>query len=243
MKKIFFLTLLILVISHPLFSQEKNINHYKYIIVPKHFSFLKKADQYQTSSLTKFLFNKAGFIAFLSDEKAPEDLHKNPCLALTVDVKDASSMIATKEQIVLLDCNKNVVFTSPIGKSKLKEYKRSYHEAIRNAFKSIKSLNYQYQSFTKEPVKTAIVPKTNPIKTTVKGKKIAIEALYAQPIKNGFQLVNSTPTIVFQVLKTTSPIHYILKDKKGILYKKGDFWIAEYYKNGQFIKEKYQIKF
>jgi len=242
MKKTVYLILLFLM-SLSVFSQDKNINHYKYIIVPVNFSFLKGTDQYQVSSFTKFLFNKIGFNSYLSNEEFPADLKENKCLALTVDIKDDSNMLKTKEQIKLLDCNNNVVFTSPIGKSKLKDYKRSYHEAIRNAFKSIKSLNYQYQPSKKEAVKTAIVPKVEkPIKAPVKTKK-ATKVLYAQSIENGFQLVDNTPKIVFKIVKTSKKDVFMILDKNGILSKKGEVWEAEYYKNGQLIKEEYQIKF
>ena len=36
-------------------SQTKKMSDFKYIIVPNKFDFLKKSNQYQTSSLTKFL--------------------------------------------------------------------------------------------------------------------------------------------------------------------------------------------
>ena len=61
-KKITFL--LALIYSTIQFSQELNLEKYQYIIVPDQFSFLKSVDQYQTSSLTKFLFEKKGFKVF-----------------------------------------------------------------------------------------------------------------------------------------------------------------------------------
>ena len=58
---------------------QKNINDYKYIIVPKTFDFLNSEDQYQLNSLTKFLFNKYDFEAYFVDDDFPEDFH------LTID--------------------------------------------------------------------------------------------------------------------------------------------------------------
>ena len=60
--------LVALFISTASFAQ-KSINNYKYVIVPSKFDFVKGKDKYQTSSLTKFLFNKYGFTAFLDDEE------------------------------------------------------------------------------------------------------------------------------------------------------------------------------
>ena len=70
------------------FSQQSNINNYKYIIVPDRLEIVKKVDQYQTSSLTKFLLAKKGFEVYLSNEKLPDDLALNRCLALTANVVD-----------------------------------------------------------------------------------------------------------------------------------------------------------
>ena len=128
------------------FSQQKNINNYKYVIVPSQFEWLKTADKYQINSLTKFLFKKYGFNAFLSDEELPQDLAENKCLALIVNVKNNSSMLMTKNSIVLKNCANKIVFTSIEGKSKNKDYKRAYHEAIRNAFSSFEKFNYSYVS-------------------------------------------------------------------------------------------------
>ncbi len=239
-----------MILTTSIFAQ-KNINNYKYVIVPKKFDFVKKDDQYQTSSLTKFLFNKDGFTVFLSDQKLPIDLSKNRCLALTSEVEDESSMFSTKITIKLKDCYNNVVFSSKEGTSKLKDYKKSYHEAIRDAFKSIKALNYNYVPLKEKPeelteqssviVKPKVITaKTIKENTVNKTKEIT---LYAQSTANGYQLVNTTPEVVFQVLKTNVKDVFILKNKNGILYKDDNTWFAEYYKEGIKVIEKYEVKF
>ena len=70
-----------------------------------------------------------------------------------------------------------------------------------------------------------------------------IETVYAQEKPYGFQLVNTTPAIVFQILKTNLDAVFILKDKNGIFYKKGKNWIAEYYIKNQIVQKEYQVKF
>lgn len=157
MKKLLFLFTLI--VSKSVFAQ-KTINDYKYIIVPNQFEFVKSPDKYRTSSLTKFLFNKYGFTAYLSSDKLPNDLVQNRCLALIASVKNNSNMFTTKNLIELKDCNNNVVFTSQEGKSKEKDYKKAYHEAIRGAFSSVKKMNYRYVPLADSVVNnTAEAPK------------------------------------------------------------------------------------
>ena len=67
--------------------------------------------------------------------------------------------------------------------------------------------------------------------------------MYAQKITNGFQLVNTKPEMVFQILKSSKKEFFYIKNKNGVLFKNGNNWIAEYYENNQLIQKKYQIKF
>ncbi|WP_339848234.1 hypothetical protein [uncultured Dokdonia sp.] len=131
-------------IGSSLISQ--SVNDYKYVIVPEKFDFLKEKDQYQMNSLTTFLFNKYGFKAYVTkSDDLPLDYTRNGCNVLYADVTESSGMLRTKLQVKLLDCNDAVVFISEEGSSKLKEYKKSYHQALRRAFESIEELNYAYQ--------------------------------------------------------------------------------------------------
>ncbi|WP_281979675.1 hypothetical protein [Tenacibaculum mesophilum] len=247
MKKIVYVLLLITATS---FAQ-KSINTYKYVIVPTKFDFLKGKDKYQTSSLTKFLFNKYGFTALLEDEKLPEEVVNNRCLALTGTVRDESGLFTTKSIVELKDCNNKVVFASKEGRSKEKDYKKAYHEAIRNAFKSVQALKYKYTP-SKE-VTTVKEEEVAPVVSTVevvKNKTVQANeenttknVLYAQLTTNGFQLVNTKPEVVFQVLKTNVKDVFVIKDKNGVLYKNGNFWFAEYYMDGTKTIKQYQIKF
>lgn len=247
MKKTLIIALFITTAS---FAQ-KSINTYKYVIVPTKFDFVKSKDKYQTSSLTKFLFNKYGFTALLEDEKLPEEVVNNRCLALTGAVRDESGLFTTKSIVELKDCNNKVVFTSKEGKSKEKEYKKAYHEAIRRAFKSVQALKYKYTpskevTTVKEEVVAPVVSAVEVVKNkTVEANEenTPKNVLYAQLITNGFQLVNTKPEVVFQVLKTSVKDVFVIKDKDGILYKNGDSWFAEYYTSGTKTTKQYQIKF
>src|SRR5690606_22984615 len=111
------------------FSQE-SINDYKYVIIPTKYDFLKSDDQYQVNSLTKFLFNKYGFIAFMDNEEFPEDLINNRCLALYADVVDQNGFMKTKLQIDLKDCKNKLIQSSKVGETREKEYAKAYNLAI-----------------------------------------------------------------------------------------------------------------
>lgn len=119
------------------------LNDYKYIIVPKRFEVFKQENQHQTSTLIKHLFTNNGFNA-VYDDAIPADLYANRCLALTVRLDEKSSMFTTKTALVLEDCNKQDVLMTQEGRSREKDFKISYKEAITQAFKSIEALDYAY---------------------------------------------------------------------------------------------------
>lgn len=152
-KRVFSILILIICVSKS-FSQNE-LNSYKYVIVPNSYDFLKGAeDKYQLNSLTKFLFEKYGFEAMLEDEEYPKDLLSNPCLAVSADVINQSKMFMTKLIVELKDCHNKVVFTSLEGKSKEKEFKKTYQEALRKAFVSIEVLDYKYDANAASPVQS-----------------------------------------------------------------------------------------
>ncbi len=223
--------LLLLFMSLSICSQKISLDKYKYIIVANKFDFLEKTDQFQTSSLTKFLLEKKGFKVYLEGETLPEEIKNNRCLVLMAKVTDASSMFMTKNSIEFSDCNGKVVYTSKIGKSKIKEYKKAYQQAIRNAFNTLDDFDYSYNASlsNKENKKQEITP--------------SLKVLYAQAIENGFQLVNTKPEVVYKVLQTNVKNVYILSGENGILYKVGEKWIAEFYQNNQLQQLEYDIKF
>mgnify|MGYP005820159867 CR=1 FL=1 len=68
---------------------------------------------------------------------------------------------------------------------------------------------------------------------------------YAQPTENGFQLVDSTPQIRMNLLKSSAADVYMAKTdaKNGMVYKKDSTWIFEYYENDKLVQEELNIKF
>jgi hypothetical protein len=132
MKQIVVTLLLFNFFSSNVFSQ-KSLNDYAYVLVPQQFEFQRGADQYQVNTLIRHLFREAGFNSIYDVE-----LRGLPrCEGLFADLIFDSNMFQTTITVVLKDCNNNVVFLSEPGTSKEKEYRKSYHEAIRRAFRSI----------------------------------------------------------------------------------------------------------
>lgn len=117
-------------------SQNTNLSEYSYVIVPEQFDFLKERDQFQMNSMSKFYFEKSGFNVYLADS-AP---NSNRCDGLYADVEELKSVFGTKLQVVLKDCNNKEIYRSQEGKSKYKEYDKTYQDALRKAFSSIEAL-------------------------------------------------------------------------------------------------------
>ncbi len=118
------------------FSQT-NVNEFSYLIVPEQFEFLSGRDEYQLNSLTKFLLNKRGFNTYMADD-APDALR---CDGLYADVLEGKGVFKTKLTVIIKDCKGDVLLRSFEGVSKEKEYKKAYHEALRNAFRSFEGLS------------------------------------------------------------------------------------------------------
>lgn len=248
--------------SVSIFSQSNNPISPKYIIVKSTFDFLKQVDRYRTSSFTKFLFEKEGFKVYLDNEQLPEELYYNKCKAMFVNIKDDSNLFYTKNFIELLDCNNNLIHTSQIGKSKLKDYEKTYRQSIRNAFSTFKNLDSVYTSFSsvkitkskKKESNLEIVAKTKETKqeiikpavnssTSEKKNNLIYSSLIAKDISSGYQLLNRKNQVIFIILKTGNQNRFIIKNKNGSLINKGSYWLAEYYEDQKLITKKIRINF
>lgn len=132
----FLLLSIALFLATTVISQNTNLSEYSYVIVPEQFDFLKDKDQYQMNSMAKFYFEKSGFHAYMANS-AP---NANRCEGLYANVEELQSVFGTKLQVVLKDCNNKEIYRSQEGKSKYKEYDKTYQDALRKAFSSIEAL-------------------------------------------------------------------------------------------------------
>ncbi|TRO65705.1 hypothetical protein [Christiangramia sabulilitoris] len=137
---------IILIFGGLMFSSAQNINQYKYVLVPEIFEFTNEVNEYQLNSMLKFLLEQEGFNTLMRNEREPQDLNLDPCLGLNAGVRNNSGMFVTKLVIELTNCKGQVVFRSEEGRSREKEYKAAYKEALRDAFNSVKKLEYHYEA-------------------------------------------------------------------------------------------------
>ena len=250
-----FLLLLLLVVSY---SYSQSVNDYKAVIVPLKYDFLNGENQFRLNTLTKFNLNKAGFVSFYASETIPAEYNER-CSLLYVDVVKDNGFLTTKLFITLKDCYGKIIFQSIIGKSKEKEYKVAYTEALNEAFKSVYALQYKYNGNVAAKVEPAIQtevvkPMASPVAVVknVVSEPVVVNTvvgdsnlLYAQPTATGFQLIDSTPKVVMKLFKTSQPNSFIaMKDTvQGSLILKDNQWYFEYYQNDKLISEKVDVKF
>lgn len=232
--------LLALLASASGFSQ--TVNDYKYVVVPEKFDFLKEGNQYNLNQLTKMLFEKYGFEVYFETDHKPAELALDRCRALYGNLVSESGMLSTGLYITLSDCNGKVLFKSEKGKSKQKEFRKAYHQALREASQSLDGMNYTYSAkevFT--PAAEMKTTQTATAQTPVSNENM----LFAQPIANGYQLVDSTPKVVLKIYKTSQQDSFtaVSDTKNGVVFKKGNDWYFEYYENDRLVSEKLDIKF
>jgi len=138
------IVLLLFLCIKPAYAQNE-LNPYKYIIIPKQYDFLKEVNQFRVNSTTKYLFEQEGYQAFYQGDEYPDDLKANYCLAVTAVVLDDSSTFTTKLTIVMRNCYDKEVFRTMVGKSKIKQYDKTYIDALKKCFVSIRNLNYTFE--------------------------------------------------------------------------------------------------
>jgi len=260
-----FLFLLLLVSS---FGFSQTVNDYVAVIVPLKYDFLKSDNQYRLSTITKANLKKAGFEAFYNNETLPKEFYDARCSLLYVDVIRDNAFLTTKLYVVLKDCNSKEIFKSQVGKSKEKEFEVAYAEALNRAFESIYALHYKYDgtpavattnTSTVLAPQVALVAAPAAVATTAAVATPAAVAvnvpdtnatsdgtvLFAQPIKNGYQLVDSTPKVVIKAFKTTNPAIYMATkgDIQGTMVLKDNQWYFEYYEKETLMSEKITVKF
>ena len=212
----------ILILSSTFSFAQSNINNYKYIIVPKQYEFQKSEDSYRINSLTKFLFERAGFIVFFSTDTFPSDLATNSCLALKAMINNNSGIFNTKLKIDLVDCYNKTVFSTHEAKSKVKDYEKAYQTVVREAFVDIEALNYSYKSITnvkeenniteeviikevKEVEVKEELPKVFESKTSEETKIINVEVAVT-PINNKVEEIEASEIKLENAVSTTVSI-------------------------------------
>ncbi len=109
----------------------------------------------------------------------------------------------------------------------------------------IKDLKEEIENLKKE--KTEVIKAQEVIVSEIKEKEetkvVASNVLYAQETSNGFQLVDSSPKVVYKIKNTGLNDVFLVENKSAIIYKKEDKWIIEFYSGDSLKSEVLNIKF
>lgn len=239
MKKYFLLFLFVSAIG---FSQ--NLNDYKYAMVPSKFNFLKEENMYNLNALTKLFMEKYGFETYLSNETAPDDFIANNCNKVFVDVIPNNNIFTTRVKVVIKDCRGTILYTSEEGTSKDKEYKVAYNQALRMAFDNFSILKgHKYEASKIKEI--TVEDYFNTVKT-VDDSKLNLKAIKVDR-ETSLTVIEINSNNVYMIIKPTSLKDIFIAFKEnvdGILYKKENEWIFEFYKkSGIKIIQKLNIEF
>lgn len=248
MKK--FLVSLVLLLSIAAFSQ--SMNDYQYVIVPIKFDVLKENDMYRLNSLTKSFLVKYGFKAYLSTDEMPDELSNKRCMVLYAALTKDGGIFMTKLKLTLKDCKDNVVFETDFGSSRDKDYNVAYNQALRAALKSFDKFPYSYNG-KNNPTESATPPPATPetpAVTTTGSPAAPAENnpelfFFAQPIANGFQIVDSEPRVIMRLFNTSQKNVFIgvREDTRGVVILKNNQWFFEYYENSKLVSEPLKLRF
>lgn len=232
-------------------SVAQSINDYQYVIVPSKFDFLSEKDQYRLNTLTKMMMEKYGFITYFDTD--PE-ARKYNCNKIFVEVSNAKSIMKTLLVITLKDCNNTILFVSKEGESKEKDYGVAYGQALREASKSLETMGYRYNGTMTETQTTTVVTTDIGSGITREVKQIQPKSskanvtkvpLNAQPVINGYQLVDMTPKIILTIWYTSAEGIFLAErnQTQGVVFAQNGSWFFEYYSEGKRVSEVLDIRF
>lgn len=208
-----------------------------FILIPEVFDAFDKPNQYNLNNLALLAMEKQNIPVFHSIKKAI-DLPMD-CNFLKMELIADHTFFYKKVTIIFKNCKGETVLSSNEGRSREKEFKLGYNMAFRDAEKSI---NY---TTLKEILYNIKKPQTISIKSNEEVSINDYDTLYAQPIENGFQLIDATPKVVYKIYYTSQKEIFtaIKNDQQGILLKNNNQWFFEYTKDGEIKKESVNIKF
>ncbi len=143
----------------------QNVSDFKYVIIPDSFSDFGE-NQYRLNYHLLRQMELKKYEALKSDPTTwPEEVRKNPCLALTPDLKKGKQFLKNKISISFKDC-KNKEIASFEGVSNEKEFAVGYPDAMKIALQNLrvslpKELPYEITENTNTSIITEIKSQGN----------------------------------------------------------------------------------
>lgn len=145
---------------------------------------------------------------------------------------------------------KNVVPTQPT--KVVEDVKSETKEEIEKLRQEIETLKRAKETAKAQEVVEEVI-ETPKVEVAVQEKKeiqpvgriseSSSDVLYAQAIASGFQLVDSSPKVVYKIKNTGLNNVFLVEGKNALIYKNGDNWMLEHYENEKLKQEKLNIKF
>ena len=167
---------------------------------------------------------------------------------MNVNVEKIKGFLNTKLEVQFRNCKNELVFKSAIGTSKLKDFKKGYHAALRAAFESVAELNYSYKTpisakaieKTTVPTPVEVITPPAPPKVSTSSSvpsepltpddvKKDIYKVKITPTEYGFKVINeSTARIIHTLHATIYEGVFLIDNLPGIAYKRGNRWVREF---------------
>lgn len=144
-----------------------------------------------------------------------------------------TSVAALNHKYDALMANKQVATVASNGNTEIEQLKAE-----------IKNLKEE-KAAEATTVAVATIPMPTPATKTVEQQQIGnTGTLYAQPLgDDGYQLIDSTPKVVFKIKKTGQTDLFLVEGSNGIIYKKDNVWIHERNTDSGVAKQELNIKF
>jgi len=235
MKK--YVLIVVLFLGVTAFSQ-KELNAYKYIVIPTRFDFQKEANEYGINLLLKYKFQQLGFEAYLDTDELPQILRTNTCLYAYPVLHTEENMFKTIISVELFNCDKKSLYHSIKGESRSKVIKTSYNEALRKSLKSFRDYRLEYvpgkddtNLVKNEAAKGEIVKSLNTLNQGEFSYKKTVYVL----VKKGvmlFEIQNKkSKAVAGKIIKSgfkKDVFHFVFNNRKGFCY---------YGENGNLIME------
>jgi len=224
------------------YSQQNN--NVKYVLIPLKYDFMDVQNQFRLITFTKEKLVDLEFKVFYENEIIPTEITNSNCL-LSINVEKVSSFTWTKLKIIFKDCQNKIVFESQEGKSKIKDFKTAYTEALKEAFVSVKINEFNFLSSKKEVILDIKHKITDQEKAVKEPKIIELNTLLAVKTVVGFDLKDKLENVVYNLFSTSKEFVFIANknDKVGVVFKKDINWFFEYKLNGKVYSELINVNF
>lgn len=132
-----------------------------------------------------------------------------------------------------------------IALAKVEDEKEEEIKKLKEKIKELKETetktNVKIVEKAKEVIKKPVIKETT--KEEVVEKAITNNILYAQPKNTGFQLVDTTPKVIYTIFPSGREGVYIVKGIDAIIYKETSRWIIAEQKGNSLEKKTLNIKF